>query len=124
MLLSGSNGFIGPREKVVSLHSKIAFGVAAAIAFVVAQSNALAQEKAPTAYEVMLELRTAAENECAKRGASCKAFTDIQRQLGEYIEKSCRALNLTSEECAKSPLDALLNQPAPRVAPAHDDENI
>ncbi len=107
----------------MNLSSYIGFGVAIALTFLITGNDTAAQQTSPTEYEVMLELRKAAETECAKRGPSCKAFTDIQRQLGEYIEASCRALTLTSEECAKSPLDALLNQPTPRVAQGPNDEN-
>lgn len=86
-------------------------------------SIAWADVTSPTAYEVMYKLRTAAERECANNGPSCKAFTDVQRQLGAYIEASCRALALTSAECAQSPLDALLNQPNPKITLPVDDEH-
>lgn len=84
---------------------------------------ARANDASPTAYEVMYKLRTAVEQECASNGPSCKAFTDVQQQLGAYIEARCRALALTSVECAQSPLDALLNQSNPQVMRPADDEH-
>lgn len=101
-----------------SLHRILAIGLV-----LNAPMIAWADVASPTAYEVMYKLRTAAEQECANNGPSCKAFTDVQRQLGAYIEASCRALELTSAECAQSPLDALLNQPNPQLPLMVDDES-
>lgn len=100
-----------------SLHRILAIGLVLSVPLI-----AWSDIESPTAYEVMYKLRTAAEQECANNGRSCKAFTDVQRQLGAYIEASCRALGLSSAECAQSPLDALLDQPNPQLPLTVDDE--